>query len=196
MCPACGSPACSRAQAQAPRPRQDPEEALGPGAPSLSPQLWPQVLPPSAAQPGLLGARFSRARCGKFHVAWRGLGKAGSGERVHIFRTRGSLFPEHKLDLVGISIRLITDSGRYCGKCQQVGGLAPSGTGYRPAEAQTACQSLSLGEVVPKPRHACGGRLGRLKLFLLQFGGSGLGLLWGRGAQGHWGGSPEEGAPG
>lgn len=101
---------------------------------------------------------------------WHRIGQGSPQPRVrvyvHIFR-RGSLSPQHMSDLVGISIRLITGSGRRCGEYQRDGGLAPSGTGYLGAEARLHVSHLALGEVAPKPRHACERRSGSLKFHTL-----------------------------
>lgn len=45
----------------------------------------------------------------------------------------------------------------------QDGGLAPSGMGYLPLKPRRLARHSPLGEVVPKPRHACQRRSGGLE---------------------------------
>ena len=127
-----GSPACSRGSSSEPsrgvggdpRPARDPADALGSrlGPHCLSSAICRRscrhTSPSAAAQPELLGARSPGAMCGKFHTALARIGQGPErGERVCIFSGGAGAFPpRHKSNLVGISIRLITDSGRRCGK--------------------------------------------------------------------------------
>lgn len=117
------------AQAETPDPRGTLRISLGPvwaltvsAAPSAGGGSGRgscrHTSPSAAAQPELLGARFPGAMCGKFHTALARIGQGPErGERVCIFSGGAGAFPpKHKSNLVGISIRLITDSGRRCGK--------------------------------------------------------------------------------